>query len=502
MGSLQEKRQPESDGMDLDVVIIGAGISGINAAYKIQKEGPPGMTYAILESRETLGGTWDLFKYPGIRSDSDVFTFCFSWSPWNDTLKSGALASGPQIKEYMQRSARSAGIDQHILYRHSVISADWDSSTKKWNLKVSVGGQEGTVTFTTRFILLGTGYYDYEKPLNTTIPGLENFGGRVIHPQFWPSEKKFDPTNQHIVVIGSGATAVTLVPALAGQGAKRVTMLQRSPSYIFPLARHSLFVTLLFTLLPLSWAYAITRAFWLVRSHATTWVCRAFPNQARAIFKRVNLSLLPRDGSVPWDPHFKPAYNPWDQRVCATADGDFFAALRAGKAGVATGTIKEVTRTGITLASGERIENVDTIVTATGLKIRFGGGIQFSVDKVPVKFHERFAWRSAMLQDVPNVWFLTGYETASWTLGADVSVRWFNRVVKRMQEKGAVAVVPRVKERMPEKGMMSLSSTYLSTSRQVFPKGGSGVWAPKRNWFADIAQANWGSLEDGLEFVR
>ncbi|MBE3047122.1 NAD(P)/FAD-dependent oxidoreductase [Candidatus Bathyarchaeota archaeon] len=477
----------------VDTLIIGAGISGINAAYRLQTGAPADMSYAILEGRDSLGGTWDLFRYPGIRSDSDVYTFCFSWNPWKHE---GTMASGERLKEYMEESTKSQGIDQHILYRHRVNTANWRSDLRNWELEVFVPGRDQPVTFRSRFMLLGTGYYDYEKPLEAVIPGLSNFGGKIIHPQFWP--KDYDYTNKEIVVIGSGATAVTIVPAVAPV-VKRVTMLQRSPSYIFPIPFHSLLTTILCAVLPAHAAHYVNRLIWILRSYLTTLLCRAWPGVAKLVFKHVATKLLPPD--IPYDPHFKPRYNPWDQRVCASVDGDFFAALRSGKADVATGTIKAVTEKTIELESGQTL-HPDAIVTATGLRLRFGGGIQFMLDGVPFKCSDKYAWRAAMIQDVPNLLFLTGYETASWTLGADVSATVFVRILRRMAETGAKMVIPRPTdaESMPELTMMSLSSTYLKTMKDELPMGGSGVWSPKSNYYSDMAGAMWGSIVKDLEF--
>ncbi|KAH8812231.1 hypothetical protein F5884DRAFT_701322 [Xylogone sp. PMI_703] len=475
-----------------DTIIIGAGISGINAAYRLQTEGPADLSYVILEGRESLGGTWDLFRYPGIRSDSDIFTFGFPWSPWKHKE---TLASGDQIKDYMTQSARSAGIDHHICYRHSVVAANWCSAKKNWELQVAVPGEDQPVTFRSRFILLGTGYYDYETPLQTTIPGLENFAGKVIHPQFWPED--YDYTGKDVVVIGSGATAITIVPSMADK-VKHITMLQRSPGYVFSLPSDSFLVTLLFTILPASIAHYLNRLVWLFRSYLTTLLCKAYPGFVKMLIKYVTIKQLPPD--IKWDPNFKPRYNPWEQRFCACMNGDFFAALRSGKADVVTGTIKRVTEKSIELDSGKTIQ-ADVIVTATGLKLRFGGAIKYTLDGQPINLADRFAWKSAMLQDVPNLLFMTGYESASWTLGADVSVRLFMRILRRIQEQKATVAVPRVTapERMPEKPMMSLQSTYLKNAMNILPKGGTGVWTPKSNYFVDMAGAKWGNISTDLE---
>ncbi|KFH44225.1 FAD-containing monooxygenase-like protein [Hapsidospora chrysogenum ATCC 11550] len=486
----------------VDTVIVGAGISGINAAYRIQTQAPKDMSYVILEGRDSLGGTWDLFRYPGIRSDSDIFTFGFPWSPWT---RNESLPAGDHIKEYMTRSVQEHGIDHHICYRHSVTSANWISSDKCWELEVKVSGrgdkgeekEPTTVFYRCRFILLGTGYYDYETPLQTVIPGIENFEGRVIHPQFWPED--FDYTNKHVVIIGSGATAVTILPSMADR-AKRVTMLQRSPGYIFPLPSRSFISNLLFILLPASIAHFLNRMIWLFRSHVTTWFCRLFPRLAKALVRQITVRNLPPD--IKWDPNFKPRYNPWEQRFCASMDGDFFAALRSGKGDVVTDKIRTITKDSIELESGANPPlKPDVIVTATGLKLRFGGGIRFALDGEPLSLADKFAWKSAMLQDTPNLLFMTGYETASWTLGADVSVQLFLRLLRWMDSKGATVAVPRVRDTMAQKPMMSLSSTYLKNAMQILPKGGTGQWTPKKNYFVDMADAKWGDIVTDLELM-
>ena len=484
----------KQDDFFFDTIIVGAGVSGINAAYRVQTQGPRDSTYVILESRESLGGTWDLFHYPGIRSDSDIYTFGFPWSPWK---RNETLASADNIKKYMTDSAREHGIDHHICYRHSVTAANWSSADKCWELEVHRGGQDTPSTYRCRFLLLGTGSYDYETPLEAAIPGIESFEGKVIHPQFWP--KDYDHTNKNVVVIGSGATAVTIVPSIADK-VKRVTMLQRSPSYIFPLASASPLTSLLFLLLPATIAHFLNRIHWLIRSHITTWFCRSFPGLAKALVRHVVSQNLPPD--IKWDPNFKPRYNPWEQRFCASMDGDFFAALRSGKADVVTDRIRTVTRDSIELESGAAL-HPDVIVTATGLKLKFGGGIRFSLDGEGFGLAGKFAWKSAMLQDVPNLMFMTGYESASWTLGADVSAQLFLRVVRHVEQVGGKAAVPRLRrpEAMPKKPLMSLTSTYLKDLMTVLPTGGDGQWSPKKNYFLDMADIKWGDVTTDLEIM-
>ncbi|KAF5025487.1 hypothetical protein F66182_2392 [Fusarium sp. NRRL 66182] len=475
-----------------DVIIIGAGISGINTAYRLQTQGPSGLSYAILEGRDSLGGTWDLFRYPGIRTDSDTFTYGFTWNPW--TSKE-ILASGDAIKSYMTESARLAGIDHHICYRHAVSEADW-SSEKKWELRVTRPGKDHPVIFEARFLLLATGYYNYQTPLQTVIPGIERFQGKVIHPQFWPED--YDYTNKNAVIIGSGATAITILPAMADR-ANRVTMLQRSPGYIFPVPSHSALTSLLYTILPATLAFFLNRVLWILSTYMSNTVCKTCPGLAKKLIKHATIKQLPPN--VPWDPHFKPRYNPWTQRLCASLDGDFFAAMRSGKADVVTDVIKTVTEKSIELESGASL-SPDLIVTATGLKIRFGGGIEFKVDGQVLDVADRFAWKTSMLQDVPNLVFIMGYENASWTLGADVGARLFVRVINSAFERKAAVVVPRVdlSASMSEKPLMHLSSTYLKNAASVFPKGGTGVWSPKSNYFLDMARASWGDISTGLEY--
>ncbi|KAH8156629.1 hypothetical protein CIB48_g11622 [Xylaria polymorpha] len=481
-----------SASFDFDVVIIGAGISGINAAYRIQNQGPPGMKYVILEGRDSIGGTWDLFRYPGIRSDSDIFTFGFPWSPWKAT---DTLATGDAIKNYLIESAQSAGIDQHIRYRHKVETADWHSTEQGWVFQVNVAGKDKPVIYKSRFALLGTGYYDYETPLQAVIPGIENFQGKVIHPQFWPED--YDYTGKDVVVIGSGATAITIIPSITDK-AKRATMLQRSPGYIFSLPSSDFWTKLLLAILPATIAHKLNRYRWIFRSYLSNRFCKTFPERAKKSIKKETIQQLPPD--IKWDPHFKPRYNPWEQRFCVCRNGDFFAALRSGKANVVTDKIRTVTANSIELESGAAL-HPDVIVTATGLKLKFGGGIRFSVDGNHFEIGDKFAWKAAMLEGVPNLLFMMGYENASWTLGADVGAHLFLRLVRLMEAKNAKVIVPKPSAPMEEKPMMNLSSTYITTAGRVLPRGGTGQWSPKTNYFADMAGAKWGNITQDLLFM-
>ncbi|KAH8651128.1 hypothetical protein BX600DRAFT_489680 [Xylariales sp. PMI_506] len=491
MAANDEKESSTS--IDYDVIIIGAGISGINAAYRLQTQAPPGTSYAIVEGRESLGGTWDLFRYPGIRSDSDVYTFGFPWSPWD---KHEPLATGPVIKEYMTRSARVYGIDKHILYRHKVTLADWSSETRCWSLTVDID-ETRDQTLKSRFIVMCTGYYDYETPLQTTIPGIENFEGTVVHPQFWPED--LDYSSKNVVIIGSGATAITLLPSILDK-AKHVTMLQRSPSYVVSLQKRDSLTSIILSIFPLAIAGWLNRILWVTRAMLMVYLCKRYPVRIKKAIKKLTIDQLPPGFN--WDPHFKPAYNPWDQRLCVCKHGDFFAAIRSGRADVVTDKIRQVTKTDIMLESGAELQP-DVIVTATGLKIKFGGGISIRVDGEKVDVPRRFVWKGAMLQDVPNAFIMTGYINASWTLGADASAQTFLRVLKILKQKSQSVAVPRNPdpEHMPMRVAAIVSSTYLKTALDVFPKGGTGQWSPKTNYLTDICKARWGDMVSDLEFA-
>lgn len=477
-----------------DVVVIGAGISGINAGYRLQTQCPE-RNYTILEARNDLGGTWDFWKYPGIRSDSDLHTFGFQWRPWPEQQ---TIADGEQIVKYLHDSASMYGIDKKIQYRHKLLAAAWSSKEQRWTLTVENEGEKKI--FNANFVILATGYYDYETPLATTIPGLDNFKGETVHPQYWP--ENLDYTDKKIVVIGSGATAVTLLPALAQKAAK-VTMLQRSPSYLMSLPAVDRMNWLVHKLLPSWLAFQITRIKFLVIPFLFFRFCRAYPNAAKRIMRRLTQRQLPKN--VEWDPHFNPSYFPWEQRLCVCPDGDFYRALQNGRTAVATGHIKTVRERDILLESGEILE-ADIIVTATGLKIQIAGGADVSVDGTTVDPGKKFLWRGIMLQDLPNVSFIIGYTNASWTLGADATARLATRILNYMKKNGYVSVAPRLSAEdaasMTASPTMNLKSTYLERAKDLIPKSGDKApWLPRTSYFADMWNTKYGNLE-GLEFRR
>ncbi|KAJ5689830.1 hypothetical protein N7462_004222 [Penicillium macrosclerotiorum] len=477
-----------------DVIIVGAGISGINAAYRLQKQ-LPGFSYAILEARSSLGGTWDLFRYPGIRSDSDLYTFGFAFNPWR---RNNPIVEGADLRSYIGETAEKFGIDKQIRYRHRLQSADWSSTDHVWSLAVDADGQP--TTFTARFVIFGTGYYNYQQPLQANIPGLENFQGQIIHPQFWPEDLNY--ANKKIIIIGSGATAVTLVPNLAPKAA-RVTMLQRSPTYIMSLPNRSSSRWMAY-LLPSATFERVQRAIYIIATRIFFLFCQRFPNFSRWIIRRNVSRQLP--AHIPHDPHFNPRYNPWDQRFCVSPDGDFFKSLRSGKADVRTDTIKTVTKHGINLNSGESLD-ADIIVTATGLQLQIAGGTPLSVDGQKVDVGSKYLWNGVMMQDLPNASFVIGYTNASWTLGADATAHFIMRLLRTLESRKLIAAIPRMKPEVAQvvqdRPLLNLNSTYVTVAQQSLPKAGDrGPWKPRDHYHKDIKFALKGNLDEEMEFVQ
>ncbi|KAI0886999.1 FAD/NAD(P)-binding domain-containing protein [Annulohypoxylon maeteangense] len=477
---------------DFDVIIVGAGISGINAAYYLTTQ-VPGASYAILDGRTRLGGTWDLFRYPGIRSDSDMVTFGFSWNPWD---RAERLASGENIRAYLQKSAETYGIDKNIHFNRKVLSADWGSKSKSWTL-ATTSSEGKALTYRAKFILIGTGYYDYSQPLDTKIPGLGNFEGQVIYPQFWP--KELDYAGKDVVVIGSGATAITIIPSMA-EKTKSITMLQRSPTYIVPQPKkrqEGFIVRFIEFFLSTGLKSMFRRTRSIIASTMFYNYCLKSPAKVKALWQNAITKLLPAHIGV--NPHFNPKYGPWTQRVCASPGGDFYAALRSGKANIITDTIKTVTATEIQLVSGQSMKP-DIIIAATGLKLQFAGGMKLSVDGVEIDAAQKYTWKGSMIQDVPNLMFVIGYVNASWTMGAEVVAQHLVRVLGEMKRRRAEVAVPRLTstEPMPENDVFRLSSTYMQTANRIFPKAGSGIWDHKRSYIWDMLDAQFGSVTKGL----
>jgi cation diffusion facilitator CzcD-associated flavoprotein CzcO len=467
----------------VDVLIVGAGISGIDAAYHLQTS-CPNKSYAIFEARDTLGGTWDLFRYPGIRSDSDMYTLGFPSRPWTNR---NAIADGESILAYIRETAEAYGIDRHIHYRHRVERASWANG--RWTIGGTADGKPLSVTC--RFLFLCAGYYDYDEGYTPVFAGRERFRGRIIHPQHWPVD--LDYAGKRVIVIGSGATAVTLVPALAKRAA-HVTMLQRSPTYIMSRPQADRIADWLRAALPADRAYAVTRWKNVLLSTAFYQYCRRFPAHAKRLLVSSVKRMVP-DVDIA---HFTPHYNPWDQRLCLVPDADLFAALRAGTVSVVTDEIDTFTEIGIQLRSGATLE-ADIIVTATGLKLKSFGGLSFVVDGKPVALPERMVYKGMMLSDVPNLAFAIGYTNASWTLKCDLTSRYVCRLLAHMDEHGYTECRPRRDPSVQEMPLLDFSSGYVQRSIKDFPRQGSRVpWKLYQNYALDLFLLERSRLADGV----
>ena len=465
----------EQDGGTYDVVIVGAGISGIGAAYRIAERNP-GTKFVILERRDQIGGTWDLFRYPGVRSDSSIFSLSWPWEPW--TRREG-VAGGRDIRDYMVAAAKKHGIYPYIHFDTQMHTADWDSSTDTWTVHVTEEGV--TKRYRSRFVFFGSGYYNYDEGYTPDFPGLENFAGTVVHPQFWP--ENLDYTGTKMVVIGSGATAVSLVPALAKKAAK-VTMLQRSPSYLFPGPTVSLTLQAVRKVLPRRTSHAIVRTVAAAYEKMLWIFARRTPDLAKKIIRGKNAKLLP--AGYPVDVHFKPDYNPWDQRVCLVADGDMFADISTGRADVVTDHIDHFDSTGIVLKSGQHLD-ADIVVTATGLQLQALGGVRISLDGNEIKPQDRFSYKAHMLSDVPNLIWCIGYTNASWTLRADMTARSTARLIDYMNTHGYTHAYPHLgSEPIAEKPTWDLQSSYVLRNLHALPKSGTKrPWVVRQDYFAD-----------------
>jgi monooxygenase len=478
----------------LDVLIVGAGISGISAAWHLQDR-CPSKTYAVLESREGLGGTWDLFKYPGIRSDSDMFTLGFRFKPWTSAR---AIADGPSILAYVKEAAAEHGIDKNIRFRHKVVAADWSDADNRWTVTVDHGGEE--VVMTASFLFATTGYYNYDQGYSPTFPGAENFKGTIVHPQHWPED--LDYQGKRVVVIGSGATAVTLIPALVNSGAGHVTMLQRSPTYIGALPAVDPFAEKAIKLLPEKAAHVANRWKAITFSTAQYQLARRFPKYMRKTLLTMAQRRLPEGYDV--EKHFGPRYNPWDERLCLAPNGDLFKTIRKGHADVVTDTIDTFTETGIKLNSGEELE-ADIIVTATGLNLRLFGGAAIRRNGEPVDLTTTMSYKGMMLSSMPNMAFTIGYTNASWTLKADLVSEFVCRVLNYMDDNGFDTVVPQHPgESVDERPLMDFTPGYVLRALDELPKAGSKTpWKLKQNYFLDIRLMRQGKVDDeALHFSK
>jgi cation diffusion facilitator CzcD-associated flavoprotein CzcO len=459
-----------------DVLIIGAGISGIGAAYRIHEKNPH-LSYAVLERRSRIGGTWDLHKYPGIRSDSDIYTLSFPFEPWT---RPENVADGDAIRDYLEQTARKHGIYPHIRFNTRVLSADWDSTTDTWTVHTEADGRP--TTYRGRFLFFGTGYYNYDEPYQPEFPGMQDFRGEIVHPQHWPED--LDYTGKKLVVIGSGATAVSMIPSLT-EKAGHVTMLQRSPTYMLSAKRIHPVVQFLRTVLPGRIGYHAARIFNTIFTVGLYAFTRVAPRLSRRLIRLAAVRNLPR--GYPVDVHFKPRYNPWDQRLCAMLDYDFYRAIGDGRLDVVTDTVDRFDETGIVLTSGEHLD-ADIIITATGIQLQALGGIALSVDGEEVKPQDRFVYREHLLEDVPNAAWCVGYINASWTLRADLTARSFAKLLAYMDAHGYTHAYPHLGDQpMPEKPAWNINAGYVQRALHALPKSGTRhPWNVRHNYVLDL----------------
>ena len=481
-----------------DVVIVGAGLSGIGAAWHLQDKCPD-KSYLILEGRESMGGTWDLFRYPGIRSDSDMYTLGYKFKPWREGK---AIADGPSILKYIRETAAEANIEQNIRYQHAVSAASWSSEDAEWTVEVQDSASDETITIGCGFLLMCAGYYNYEQGYLPEFKGYDKFRGEIVHPQHWPED--LDYSDKKVVIIGSGATAVTLVPEMAKK-ARHVVMLQRSPTYMGSAPDTDWLAQLLRWLLPEKTAYAITRWKNINYQRWIYWQAKKSPNYIRN--KLLKMARKDLGKNVDFEKHFVPSYDPWDQRLCLVPNGDFFHAVRDGHASIVTDTIDEFTENGIRLESGQQLE-ADIIVTATGLDLRVLGDVNISVDDRPIDLSKTFSYKSMMFSDVPNLVSTFGYINASWTLKADLTAEFSCRLLNHLAATGMRQCTPRLQEHEREMAgedwIEGFSSGYIQRKMHLLPKQGTeSPWLNTQNYALDRKVIGEGPLEDGcLRFTN
>jgi monooxygenase len=471
-----------------DVLIVGAGLSGIGAAAMLQ-ERCPGKRYAILEARAAIGGTWDLFRYPGIRSDSDMYTLGYGFKPWADAK---AIADGPAIRAYIRDTATSRGIDRQIRFGHKVVRASWSSVEALWTIEAEVGEQREQRILRTRFLHMCSGYYDYDQAYRPRFENEEGYRGRIVQPQFWPQD--LDYAGKRVVVIGSGATAVTLVPAMAASAA-HVTMLQRSPSYVVSRPSEYRFARRLQRRLPPKLAYWVTRWRVIAESMLLYRIARGKPALAKRRILQMAAQQLGPDIDIA---HFTPDYQPWDQRVCVVPDGDLFKALRRGQAEVVTDHIARFTGRGILLQSGRELE-ADIVVMATGLSLSVLGGAAIRVDGKHYAPNQAMAYKGMMLSDMPNSVMSFGYTNASWTLKADLTAAWVCRLLNYMDKKGQAIAVVRRDPGVQAQPFLGFTSGYVQRAKALLPhQGARRPWQVYQNYIEDMLTIRFGRIADGV----
>lgn len=460
----------------LDVLIVGAGLSGIDAAVHVSKAFPA-KSYAILEMREELGGTWSLFKYPGLRSDSDMYTLGFGFRPWTGK---DAIADGKDILQYLKDTAAEYGVDKHIRYRRKATAYSWSSEDNLWTVTVENGETGTTEKLTASFLVSTTGYYNYEAGYTPEFPGAADFKGQIVHPQHWPED--LDYTGKKVVVIGSGATSITLIPSMAPD-AGHITMLQRTPTYIISQPKTDPVAAVLKKTLPTSLAAKAIHARYASVTIGFFEFARRQPKATKALIKRWAKLHLPKD--FDYDKHLVPPYNPWDQRMCVVPNADLFKAIHSHKVDIVTEHIEKFDETGILLKNGDHLD-ADIIVTATGLDVQLFGGATVEVDGEKVDPGKKFTYKALMLDDMPNFAFIIGYSNASWTLKADLVCEYIVRLLDHMDDNGYTKVVPHIDGELLPEDIMKLSSGYLQRAADRMPKAGNrDPWRLKQNWYFD-----------------
>jgi monooxygenase len=474
-----------------DVVVVGAGISGIGAGYFLQRDCPDRF-YVILEGRERLGGTWDLFRYPGIRSDSDMYTLGYSFKPWTEAK---AIADGPSILRYLEETAREHGIDRHIRHQHRVVAASWSTPDAHWTVTVEHGAERERVEFTCNFLFMCSGYYNYQAGYLPHFEGREDFAGTIVHPQHWP--EGLDYAGKRVVVIGSGATAVTLVPEMA-KTAAHVTMLQRSPTYIVSRPSEDGIANWLRRRLPGRIAYRLTRTKNIALGQLFYRIARKKPEKTKERIVQMVRDELGPDYDVAT--HFTPSYNPWDQRICLVPDADLFAAIRDGRASVVTDHVERFEADGVRLKSGALLP-ADIIVTATGLDLQLMGGVPFTVDGQRVEPAQSLGYKAMMYSDIPNLASSFGYTNASWTLKSDLTCAYVCRLLNAMKRRGMRQATPRVGADVTREDFLSFTSGYVQRAIDRFPKqGDKRPWRVHQNYTLDLIDLKFGGIDEGMEF--
>lgn len=471
----------------VDVVIIGAGLSGIGAACHLRRKCPD-KSFLILEGRERMGGTWDLFRYPGIRSDSDMYTLGYNFKPWTDPK---SIADGPAIKKYVEETAKEYQLEEHIQFGHQVKSSEWSTDKSTWTLQVEETTTSEVKHISCGFVFSCTGYYNYKKGHTPQFEGSDSFEGKIVHPQFWPED--YDYSGKNVVVIGSGATAITLVPAMS-KNAAHVTMLQRSPTYIVSLPQEDRFLNKLRRFLPATWVYRIARTRNTTLAYIMFYLSKLFPDWVR---KKILDGAEKQIGPDVDMKHFEPSYKPWDERMCVVPDGDFFEALREGDVSVVTDHIERFDKDRIHLKSGESIP-ADVVVTATGLDLQFMGGIELTVDGQRFNDADKMNYKGVMVEDLPNIGFLFGYTNASWTLKSDLTSEYLCRIIRIMDRKGYRKCVPlNFDQTIQTEPFLTLKSGYINRGIQKFPNQGSKrPWRLYQNYFLDLLTLRFGRVFD------